>query len=45
MDENRITKQALKCRPTGRRNIGRQKKRWTDQLIFEGKRTDTTIVL
>ena len=27
MDRNRLTRQALKYRPEGRRNIGRQKKR------------------
>ena len=35
MDTNRIPKQALRYRPTGRRNIGRPKKRWRDQLHFE----------
>ena len=35
MDTNRIPKQALQCRPKGRRNIGRPKKRWRDQLHFE----------
>ena len=35
MDRNRIPKQALLCRPKGRRNIGRPKKRWKDQLHFE----------
>ena len=35
MDTNRIPKQALKYRPKRRRNIGRPKKRWRDQLHFE----------
>ena len=35
MDRNRLPSQALKYRPEGRRNIGRPKKRWRDQLHFE----------
>jgi hypothetical protein len=35
MDRNRVPKQALQYRPTGRRNIGRPRKRWTDQLHLE----------
>ena len=35
MDRNRLPRQALKYRPEGRRNIGRPKKRWRDQLHFE----------
>ena len=35
MDTNRIPKQALRYRSKGRRNIGRPKKRWRDQLHFE----------
>jgi len=35
MDTNRILKQALQYRPKGRRNIGRPKKRWSNQLHFE----------
>ena len=35
MDTNRIPKQALQYRTKGRRNIGRTKKRWRDQLHFE----------
>ena len=35
MDTNRLPGQALKCRPEGRRNIARPKKRWRDQLHFE----------
>jgi len=35
MDTNRLPRQALKYKPDGRRNIGRPKKRWRDQLHFE----------
>jgi len=35
MDTNRIPKQALQYRPKGRRNIGRPRKRWRDQLHLE----------
>jgi len=35
MDTNRIPKQALRYHPKGRRNIGRPRKRWTDQIRFE----------
>jgi len=35
MDGNRLLRQALKYRPEGRRNFGRPKKRWRDQLHFE----------
>jgi len=35
MERNRLPRQALKYRPEGRRNIGRPKKRWRDQLHFE----------
>ena len=35
MDTNRLPRQALKYRPERRRNIGRPKKRWRDQLHFE----------
>ena len=35
VDRNRLPRQALKYRPEGRRNIGRPKKRWRDQLHFE----------
>ena len=35
MDTNRLPKQALQYRPKGRRNIGRPKKRWRDQLHFD----------
>jgi len=35
MDTNRILKQALQYKPKGRRNIGRLRKRWRDQLHLE----------
>ena len=35
MDTNRLPKQALKYKPNGRRNIGRPRKRWRDQLHLE----------
>ena len=35
MDRNRLPRQSLKYRPEGRRNIGRPKKRWRDQLHSE----------
>ena len=39
MDRNRLPRQALKYRPEGRRNIGRPKERWRDQLHFEDYET------
>jgi len=42
MDRNRLPRQALKYRPEGRRNIGRPKKRWKDQLHFEDQGTGNT---
>jgi len=42
IDTNRLPKQALKYRPEGRRNIGRPKKRWRDQLHFEDQGTGNT---
>ena len=42
MDTNRIPKQALQYRPKGRRNIGRPRKRWIDQLHFEDQETGNT---
>ena len=42
MDTNIIPKQALQYRPKGRRNIGRPKKRWRDQLLFEDQGTGNT---
>ena len=35
MDSNRLPKQALQYRPKGRRNTGRPRKRWRDQLHLE----------
>jgi len=35
MGTNRLRKQALRYRPKGRRNLGRPKKRWTDQIHLE----------
>jgi hypothetical protein len=34
-DRHRLPKQALRYRPKGRRNLGRPKKRWTDQIHLE----------
>jgi len=42
MNRNKIPKQALQYRPKGRRNIGRPKKRWKDQLHFEDQGTENT---
>jgi hypothetical protein len=42
MGKNRIPKDALQYRSTGRRNIGRPKKRWRDQLYFEDQGTGNT---
>ena len=42
MDTNRIPKQAIQYKPKGRRNIGRPRKRWRDQLHFEDLGTGNT---
>jgi hypothetical protein len=42
MDTNRIPKQALQCKQKGRRNIGRPRKRWRDQLHLEDQGTRNT---
>ena len=42
MDTNRIPKQALQYKPKRRRNIGRLRKRWRDQLHLEGQGTGNT---
>jgi hypothetical protein len=39
MDTNRIPKQALQYKPRGRRNVGRSRKRWRDQLHLEEQGT------
>jgi len=39
---NRIAKQALKYHPKGRRNIGRPRKKWRDQLHLEDQGTGNT---
>jgi hypothetical protein len=45
MDRNRLPRQALKYRPEGRRNIGRPKKRWRDQLHPRTKEQGTHLTL
>ena len=42
MDTDRLPKHALQYKPKGRRNIGRTKKRWRDQLHFEDQGTGNT---
>jgi len=42
MDTNRQPKQALQYKPKGRRNIGRPRKRWRDQLHLEDQGTGNT---
>ena len=42
MDTNRLPKQALQYKPKGRRDIGRPRKRWRDQLHLEDQGTGNT---
>jgi len=42
MDTNRLPKQALPYKPKGRRNIGRPRKRWRDQIHLEDQGTGNT---
>jgi len=42
MDTNRLPKQALQYKPKGRRNTGRPRKRWRDQLHLEDRGTGNT---
>ena len=39
MDTNRLPKQALQYKPKGRRNLGRPRKTWRDQLHLEDQGT------
>ena len=39
MDTNRLPKQALQYKPKRRRNIGRTRKRWRDQLHLQDQET------
>ena len=42
MDTNRLPSQALQYKTKGRRNIGRPRKRWRDQLYLEDQGTGNT---
>jgi len=42
MDTNRLSKQALQYKTKGRRNIGRPRKRWRDELHLEDQGTGNT---
>ena len=41
-DGHRLPKQALQYKPKGRRNIGRPRKRWRNQLHLEDQETGNT---
>ena len=45
MGTNRLPKQALQYKPKGRRNIGRPRKSWRDQLHLEDQGTGTHLTL
>jgi len=40
--QNRLPKLALQYKPKGRRNVGRPRKRWRDQLHLEDQGTGNT---
>ena len=42
MDTNRLPEQTLQYKPKGRRNIGRPRKRWREQLHLEDQGTGNT---
>jgi len=42
MDTNRLPKQALQYKSKGRRNMGRPRKSWRDQLHLEDQGTGNT---
>ena len=42
-DGHRLPKQALQYKPKGRRNIGRPRKRWRDQLHLEDEGTENML--
>ena len=42
MDTKRLPEQALQCKPKGRSNVGRPRKRWRDQLHTEDQGTGNT---
>jgi len=41
-DANRLSKEALEYKTKGRRNLGRPRKRWRDQLHLEDQGTGNT---
>ena len=42
MDTNRLRKQAIQYKPKGRRNVGRPRKRWRNQIRLEDQGTGNT---